>query len=75
MFYSASGQTTNREGAQPNPLTENWVNDLLSMALPTRARLSFPPKPVTPFRKIEQSSYPHSSESTEIKLPTSTGSL
>ena len=67
MFYSASGQTTNREGAQPNPLTENWVNDLLSMALPTRARLSFPPKPVPPFRKIEQSSYPHSSESGQKK--------
>ena len=65
--YSPSGQTTNREGEQPNPLTENWVKALLSMALPTRARLSFPPKPVPPFRKKEQSSYPHSSETRQKK--------
>ena len=37
------------------------------MALPTRARLSFPPKPVPPFRKKEQSSYPHSSETRQKK--------
>ena len=37
------------------------------MALPSRARLSFPPKPVSPFRKIEQCSYPHSSENRQKK--------
>ena len=26
---------------QPHPLAENWIKDLLSMALPTRARPSF----------------------------------
>ena len=36
------GQTTNREGAQHLPLAENWIKDLLSMTLPTRAGLSFP---------------------------------
>ena len=32
-----------REGTQPHPSAENWVKDLLSMALPTRARSCFPP--------------------------------
>ena len=31
-----------REGTQPHPSAENWVKDLLSMTLPTRARPSFP---------------------------------
>ena len=35
----ASGQTTGREHS---PSTENWIKDLLSMALPIRTRLSFP---------------------------------
>ena len=35
-------QTTNREGAQPHPSVDNWIEVLLSTALPTRARLSFP---------------------------------
>ena len=30
------------EGTQPRPSTENWIKDLLSMALPIRIRLSFP---------------------------------
>ena len=30
-----------REGAQPHP-AENWIEDLLSMTLPTRARRVFP---------------------------------
>ena len=30
-----------REGTQPQPSAENWIKDLLSMALPTRARTSF----------------------------------
>ena len=33
---------TNREGTQPYPSAENWIKDLLSMVLPTRARPSFP---------------------------------
>ena len=32
----------NREGAQPCPLTENWIKDSLSMALHIKARPSFP---------------------------------
>jgi len=31
-----------REGRQLHPSTENWNNDFLSMALPTRARHSLP---------------------------------
>ena len=34
-----SGQTTGREHS---PSTENWIKDLLSMALPIRTRPSFP---------------------------------
>ena len=29
-------------GTQPHPSTENWIKDLLSMAMPTRKRPSFP---------------------------------
>ena len=31
-----------REGTQPHPPAENWIKDLLSMALLARARPSFP---------------------------------
>ena len=31
-----------REGTQPHPSTENWIKDLLIMALPIRIRPSFP---------------------------------
>ena len=34
-------QVNNMEGTQLHPSTENWIKDLLSMALPTRARPSF----------------------------------
>ena len=34
--------TSNREGTQPRPSTENQIKDLLSMALPIRTRPSFP---------------------------------
>ena len=34
-------QVHNREGIQFHPSTENWIKDLLSMALPTRERPSF----------------------------------
>ena len=38
-----SGLRSNyREGTQPHPSAENWIKDLLSMPLPTRARPSFP---------------------------------
>ena len=50
-----------REGTQPRPSTENWIKDLLSMPLPTRARPSFT-HPVLPTRKLPQASYPHPSE-------------
>ena len=31
-----------REEPQSHPLAEHWIKDFLNMALPTRARLSFP---------------------------------
>ena len=38
-------------GTQMHPSAENWIKDLLSMALPARARPSFP-MPVSPIRKL-----------------------
>ena len=35
-------QVNSREGTQLQPSTENWIKDLLSMALPIRTRPSFP---------------------------------
>ena len=35
-------QVHNREGIQFHPSTENWIKDLLNMALPIRTRPSFP---------------------------------
>ena len=40
--WVASGQRTNRKGAQPHPSADNWIQVLLSTALPTRANPSFP---------------------------------
>ena len=31
-------QVNNREETEPHPSTENWIKDLLNMALPTRTR-------------------------------------
>ena len=42
----------NREGTQPCPLTENWIQDLLSMDPPMRTRPGFPPQSVSPIRKL-----------------------
>ena len=41
QHWVISGQTTNREGAQPHLSADNWIKDFLSRALPTRARPSF----------------------------------
>ena len=35
-------QSNNREGTQARASTESWINNLLSMALPIRTRLTFP---------------------------------
>ena len=35
-------RSNNREGTQPHPSTENWIKNLLSMALRIRTRTSFP---------------------------------
>ena len=43
-----------------HPSAENWVKDLLSIALPTREILS--PQTVLSIRKLAQASYPHPSE-------------
>ena len=45
-----------REGTQPHPSRENWIKDLLSLALPIRAR-QIPSQPVPPIRKLPQASY------------------
>ena len=39
--WAASGQTTNREGAQLHPSVENWIKDLQNMALLTTPRFDF----------------------------------
>ena len=56
-----------REGTQPHPSAENWFKDLLSIALPIRARLSLPPQPVHPIRKLPQASYLYPSEARQIE--------
>ena len=53
-----------REGTQPHPLAENWIKDLLSMALSPN-KTQFSPQPVPPIRKLAQTSYPHPSEGRE----------
>ena len=35
-------RSNNKVGTQSHPSTENWIEDLLSMALPIRTRPSFP---------------------------------
>ena len=35
-------RVNNREGKQPHPSIENWIKDLVSLALPIRIRPSFP---------------------------------
>ena len=35
-------QVNNREGTQLHPSTENWIKDLLNIALPIRAKYSIP---------------------------------
>ena len=35
--WVTSGQTTNWEGAQPQPSADDWIKASLSKALPTRA--------------------------------------
>ena len=51
---AASGQTTNREGAQAHPSAENWIKDLLSMALTTRAIPSLPHSQSLPSRSLHK---------------------
>ena len=45
-------QVNSKEGIQFHPSTENWIKDLLSMALLIRTRPSFPPQSVSPIRKL-----------------------
>ena len=45
IFLSSTivwSQVNSREGTQIHPSTENWIKDLVSMALPFRTRPSFP---------------------------------
>ena len=43
-----------REGTQPHPSAENWTKDLVSMALPTRTRPSFPHSQFLPSGSLHQ---------------------
>ena len=54
------GQGTKDSASFHHPSAENWIKDLLSIALPTREVLS--PQSVPPIRKLAQASYPHPSE-------------
>ena len=52
--WVTSDQTTTREEVQPHLSPDNWIKALLSKALPTRARPSFPyHPPVPPIRMVE----------------------
>ena len=42
VWVNSIGLRPNREGTLLQPLTENWIKDLLSMAPPIRTRPSFP---------------------------------
>ena len=52
--WVASGQTTNKEGTQPDPLTDKWNKVLLSSARKRNSQL-YPPQ-VPPIRKRPQAS-------------------
>jgi len=54
------GQGTKDSASFHHSSAENWVKDLLSIALPTREILS--PQTVLSIRKLAQASYPHPSE-------------
>ena len=40
--WAAWGPTTNKEGIQPHPLAENWIQDLLSRPCPSKQDSGFP---------------------------------
>ena len=54
------GQGTKDSASFHHSSAENWVKDLLSIAPPTREKLS--PQTVPPIRKLAQASYPPPSE-------------
>ena len=47
-------QVNYREGAQLYPSTENWIKDLLNMALPIRTRPKFPLSQSLPSEKFHK---------------------
>jgi len=51
-----------REEPQSHPLAKNWIKDLLNMALPTRARLSFPHSQSLPSGSLLSSSITRQTE-------------
>ena len=51
-----------REGTQPHSSAENWIKDLLNMALPIRTRPSFPLSQSLPSGSFHKASYPSPSE-------------
>ena len=53
--WVTSGQTTARKGVKPHPSADHWIKALLSKALPTRARPSFPHCQSLPLRSLHKS--------------------
>ena len=45
-------QVNNRAGTQSYSSTENWIKDLLNMAPPIQSKTPFPPRSVSPIRKL-----------------------
>ena len=54
------------EGTQPHPSAENWIKDLLSMALPMRARPRFPTASPS-HQEASTASYPYHQRADGIK--------
>ena len=52
--WVASGKTSNREGAELHPSADNRIKYLLSMALFTKARSSFPHSQSLPWRSLHK---------------------
>ena len=55
----ASGQKTGREHSLS---TENWIKDLLNIALSIRTKHSFPLSQLSPIKKLPSASHPSPSE-------------
>ena len=67
--WAASGWTADREGAQPQPSADNSIQVLQSMALPTRARPTFPQGQSLPSGSLLSSSTRGQTEEARTVIP------